>query len=710
MSEEIDEESWEYLQESGQINMKTFKRYGGISGSTKQIENMKKTTKKDNQEAKKKLEKILSIIDSCHEEKKSIKDKNYINIVKDREEKLNNCKKYLKTQFFGIDCEIDKIIKTIESWYIMPEIIERPVIVNLWGLTGVGKTDLIRKMVSYLKYDDKFLEVQMNSKGEVETFSNTDDLYDGYSDKHTSLHDMIVTESNINPGDAGIILIDEFQRYKTVSNGQDISHEGMHDLWNLLSDGKFGSKTSNKAIVLEMIQSIYKNSKHNAANEDYINKTGITMDYMYATNWKSELNLSDPVSKIMTYTEEEKLNVLEKYLIEDIVSDVKDYSKCLIFISGNLDSLFSGSRDTSNVDIDADIFYGLTKDITIIDVKKCLSEMYRPEQVARLGNNHIIYPSLNKQAYEQIISNSLNRIVDKIKNDLNISMKLDSSVNDFIYRNGVYPSQGTRPLFSTLYSLFENKMTDVFSEAIKGKHKNIEISYADEKYNVKLDKKKLSIECVGDIDAIKKKQDSNAIYSVAVHEAGHALTYCLLTGHSPLQVTVSTSIEEENGGYVLYDTLDTKDGMKNQMAIGWAGQIAEELVFGENNVSSGCSQDIKDITSIAVRMTRELGMSSVNKSFTFTQGTGSTNLGEANYDESLKDEIKDLVDDAYDVSYNLLIENKTIFIDIVDKLVVNKILGKKDIINIFKKHNIDISGEKKRVDVKALFENFKKGK
>ncbi len=46
----------------------------------------------------------------------------------------------LKSEFIGIDNVIDQIADAIGSWLFFPEMQEKPVIINLWGLTGIGKT------------------------------------------------------------------------------------------------------------------------------------------------------------------------------------------------------------------------------------------------------------------------------------------------------------------------------------------------------------------------------------------------------------------------------------------------------------------------------------------------------------------------------------------------------------------------------------------
>ncbi|MFN8029777.1 MAG: hypothetical protein U0Q10_14425 [Dermatophilaceae bacterium] len=40
-------------------------------------------------------------------------------------------------------------------WFVAPELLSRPVIVNLWDMTGVGKTDLVRRLVRALDLADR---------------------------------------------------------------------------------------------------------------------------------------------------------------------------------------------------------------------------------------------------------------------------------------------------------------------------------------------------------------------------------------------------------------------------------------------------------------------------------------------------------------------------------------------------------------------------
>ena len=60
---------------------------------------------------------------------------------------LNKAREQLKKEFVGIDKVIDEIVNAISGWFCFPSMQKRPVVANLWGLTGVGKSSLIQRLV-----------------------------------------------------------------------------------------------------------------------------------------------------------------------------------------------------------------------------------------------------------------------------------------------------------------------------------------------------------------------------------------------------------------------------------------------------------------------------------------------------------------------------------------------------------------------------------
>src|SRR5579859_5658717 len=99
----------------------------------------------------------------------------------------------------------------------------------------------------------------------------------------------------------------------------------------------------------------------------------------------------------------------------------------------------------------------------------------------------------------------------------------------------------------------------------------------------------------------------------AYHEAGHALVGLNVPEHDPLHkvtiiprgralgVTMSLP-ERDRFGY-------SKREMESRLASMFGGRLAEEIIFGPDNVTTGASSDIQQATAMARRMVTEFGMS-----------------------------------------------------------------------------------------------------
>jgi cell division protease FtsH len=81
--------------------------------------------------------------------------------IAERSAQLEQLAAELKAELFGIDDVIDRVIESLRAWYVLPDLINRPVIICLWGLTGTGKTQLTRSIARKLGFYDRFVDVQM---------------------------------------------------------------------------------------------------------------------------------------------------------------------------------------------------------------------------------------------------------------------------------------------------------------------------------------------------------------------------------------------------------------------------------------------------------------------------------------------------------------------------------------------------------------------
>jgi len=585
-----------------------------------------------------------------------------IKLIGERKDKLENAKKALKKKFIGIDEAIDKIIDTISLWYLMPEIQFRPLIVSLWGITGVGKTDLVRTLVKELNFTDKFIEIQMDIKHD-----------------YTRNIEHYLENSGVDTSESAILLLDEIQRYRTIDEvGNMIENKHFNDIWMLLSDGKFQNNSQRKREIMELLlEEMYWEDHRNDDEEDEVTSdspqpindplTGkppkkkkpkvhrFKTSFWTANQFKKMLNLQISAEEIMKMGLDERMTMMENSLKTGNVNEGKSYEKLLIFISGNLDEAFKMADDVEDSESDADIMHELSKRVNIVQIKHALSKKFKPEQIARFGNNHIIYPCLDKKAYQKIIHMNCQEILDRINKKHGVNIELSQDIYDIIYRNGVFPTQGVRPAISTVFNLLGSNLPHFLYHALISNINYFKLEYDKKKLFVEINNKKISKPIILEIDDIRNNKSVDEKMLVIVHEIGHALVYALLFKTPPKQINTNSS-GLSSGFVVNHNSIDNKTFIKNKIAIYMAGVVAEELVFGEEFKSNGAQMDILFATDAAGSFVRLYAMDST---LSYINKKQSQSPYQISYD----------VDKTNDVIENLLVDEKKRARDLLNKNV-----------------------------------------
>ncbi len=156
----------------------------------------------------------------------------------------------------------------------------------------------------------------------------------------------------------------------------------------------------------------------------------------------------------------------------------------------------------------------------------------------------------------------------------------------------------------------------------------------------------------------------------AYHESGHALTALHEPEHDPVHKATIIPRGRALGLVISLPETDrlshSKAWLLAKLTMALGGRVAEEIVFGEDNVSSGASSDIKQATDIARRMVTEWGMSeklgliaygdNSQEVFLGHSVTQSKNVSEGTARE-IESEVKRIIDAAYDRAKHILTEN-----------------------------------------------------
>jgi hypothetical protein len=518
--------------------------------------------------------------------------------IKRRQRTLDKARRQLKNDFVGIDGIIDQLCNYVRIWYLMPEILTRPVIVNLWGMTGVGKTDLVRKLVSYLDFQDRFCEVELGG------------------DSYNSTVAGFLTAGGIDDGKPAIVLFDEIQRFATRNpDGSDKDNGGKFaDFWELLSDGRLAKRdrSSIKWMLKDRLKQMEYDRqfrKRNPNPDDTTDPDKAEIGMWDANNLIQMSGLDLDPTEVASWTVARMTQELEKIKVSKKVYEPVDHSRTLCIVSGNLDEAFNMAAQASEADIDADIFSAYTAKITVVDVKDALMRRFRPEQVARFGNIHLIYRSLRKSHFEELIERQVSKVTTRIETMFGVEVTVDDSINRLIYRNGVFPVQGVRPVFSSVTDILETNLTGFLFEAMLAKHTKIAMSYDSQSNELvaRFAASEKRIPFVGRIDNIRQGNRPDVVANVAAHEAGHAVAYCALFGVAPLQLTAKVASSYAAGFTFPHQIHETRDSLIAKVKVLLAGGIAEDLLFGEGSASIGRSHDREQATITLCDVIRRFG-------------------------------------------------------------------------------------------------------
>lgn len=557
-----------------------------------------------------------------------------------KKERLRDISLELKAQFIGLDEIIDEVMSLVSAWYVFPQAQLRPMVINLWGMTGSGKTALVKKLVELL--DHKKLYAQMDM-GEYESGSASW-LKETLTDDLCFFHEK-----------SCILCLDEFQFARSVdADGNELGKDKLRVIWELIDSGKISYMPYNNATYMRRAENCLMLLSKAQALGVVIDKGVVIenanafLDLFRSFFFENEqrcntaldgnyFSSQDFINGIYYLTDDDDLHrdsIKEQILQSDssgiaglLIEGIKsrkalkelDLSRALIFILGNLDEAYRMSGSI-NPDLDADELHADTLKINMANIKSALRQRFRAEQIARLGNNHIIYRAFKKEHFRELISRELSRIGNFVTQQLGIGLSFHPSVHDLIYREGVFPAQGTRPVLTTIKNYVESRISRIAVEVMEKQLdvSTVEWSYHEERYvfvfkneeNAVLNiyEEKVSLK----VDSLRKTGSKDLQAHTAVHEAGHAVLAALTLRILP-SLVVSKSAADGCDGFCVVNMpegLLTKDVLRKDIVISLGGYVAEKLIFGDENTSSGVCGDIDHATRLANRAVKDYAMGS----------------------------------------------------------------------------------------------------
>jgi cell division protease FtsH len=182
--------------------------------------------------------------------------------------------------------------------------------------------------------------------------------------------------------------------------------------------------------------------------------------------------------------------------------------------------------------------------------------------------------------------------------------------------------------------------------------------------------------------------------ATAIHEAGHAIIGLRkeIEGVEPLDRVTVLPFDDALGVTLFRDEkeryMKSLKSYKADLVIDYGGRVAEELIYGDTNVSSAASGDIENATSVAELMVTQFGFNKKigpikvgNLSETFLGSSGGLTT-DPETARIVREEIQILVDEAYEEAKKILTEDKKALIDLAKSLMEYESLERDEVIEI----------------------------
>ena len=194
---------------------------------------------------------------------------------------------------------------------------------------------------------------------------------------------------------------------------------------------------------------------------------------------------------------------------------------------------------------------------------------------------------------------------------------------------------------------------------------------------------------------------------VAYHEAGHAVVGAVMPDYDPVQkisiiprggaggLTFFTPSEErmESGLY-------SRSYLQNQMAVALGGRVAEEIIYGEDEVTTGASNDLKQVASVARQMITKFGMSDKLGPVALGRSQGGMFLGrdisaERDFSEdtaaTIDSEVSILVEIAYERAKKALNDNRQVLEELTAMLMETETVDSQEFQDLLIRHEVKVA-------------------
>lgn len=523
-----------------------------------------------------------------------------------------------------------QVLDRVSPWYLHPGTQARPRVLGLWGMTGTGKTHFVRELVKQLELEDSTIWMDGGQLMQSQWRS-------GLGDRLANRFD----------GMPYVLVVDEFQHayskrggevrddpgnirafWEMVDSGRVLHQIGEHDLPVLLDIRDelalavaAGMRVRDGRVVqgLEQWKSVVKwGSGFTGGNDPAPQEPWV----FPKDDWQRLRDLMTgplmgPIAmqrKLESLDTDGVLAMVDRLIVNCSVPQVVDARQGLVIVLGNLDELYAMGEEPMP-ELDPDVLLARHAELGLTGVQDALRNLFRIEQVARLGTDQFVFPPLGRTALLDLGRMHVEATLERLKVNVNMDVVVEDDLIRHLVEHNSIAVLGARPLLNAIERSIPDLVTGCQRHALdRGadlEHVVLGLAGSAVRASVTLDGVIEHIRLPLPIPLKVSMADRPPMERIAVHEAGHAVVGMALLGSCPLQVCARTSSNDKRGFVVFpYNkgkTIMTKGRLVPQMAMVLGGWVAERRHYGPEGIGTGSKSDIARSTGMAVDAIKEQG-------------------------------------------------------------------------------------------------------
>ncbi|MCB0815434.1 MAG: hypothetical protein KDB87_20000, partial [Flavobacteriales bacterium] len=365
--------------------------------------------------------------------------------------------------------------------------------VGLWGMTGTGKSTLVCGVVEHLDLSDR-----------------TYWLDAGECRRQNWLEDVLARIHEHYDGEPFLLVVDEFQHARTIKGGNEQEEPSeLRRLWELLDTGRTrvyershyqerSLRDMRERLRATLAQGV--EAEHGRVVKGHAIHKRIMLDEAERVNWRRVHDPFEPIDVDRLVKEDEgdpgwlipssswewlrdlqfrSISMLElEYELEQLDGPATlawidallksfrtppelDGSKALVLVLGNLDELYVGGKEPWP-EMDPDVLVRRHRQLGTAGVHQALLELFRVEQVGRLGTDHIVFPPMGRETVALLLRRETDALAGRLGAGCGLRLAVGNALLAHLQAEATIAVLGARPLIEAV----QRVLPALFAEAV----------------------------------------------------------------------------------------------------------------------------------------------------------------------------------------------------------------------------------------------------